>query len=308
MTPALVSIVIPVYRDAERAIALVHALQQQRLPPGLGTETILVDDGSGDGSGDRSSQAIGDSAIVHRLPANVGRAVARNAGAAIATGAHILFMDCDCLPADDGLVAGHLAVWDEGVAASTGPVEGTGHGFWHRYQSAASVRRARQHDEGAYFSGSSQNLMVLKAAFERCGGFDSAYRGYGFEDRDLLLRIGLFGDVRWASRAAVRHMDALELPAVCRKMAEAGRDTAPLFRARHPEAYRRLGHAAIDAGLHPWLRPLARVLGPLVLRTAPRINRWLAHDRLPYPLGAAVVKIASASSFLYGTSRRNTAA
>jgi len=299
----LVSVVTPVYRDAERAIALVDALLRQRLPQGTGMEIIVVDDGSGDDTGDRLETSVGGKATVLRLPKNTGRSVARNAGAAMASGEQILFLDCDCMPANDDLIAEHLHAWDKATAATTGPVEGIGRGFWHRYQSSASARRAKQHASGANFAGSSQNLMVSRSGFERCGGFDAAYRAYGFEDRDLLLRMERLGHVGWAPGAIVRHMDAIDLPTVCRKMAEAGRETAPLFRARHLQAYRHLGYAAIDAVLHPWLRVVAIAAGPVALRIAPRLDAWLDRRWLPYPMGSALVKIVGSLCFLYGTSR-----
>jgi glycosyltransferase involved in cell wall biosynthesis len=300
---ACVSIVIPVYRDADRAIALVRAMQSHRLPFGVEAEIIVVDDGSGDGSANRIEDAVRDQAVLVKLAANRGRAMARNTGAQRAKGEIILFMDCDCLPVDDDLVATHLGAWGPGVVATIGPVVGNGDGFWHRYQSAASERRARQHLAGIQFSGSSQNLMVSRAAFEACGGFDNAFHTYGFEDRDLQIRLTCLGRIVWAAGAGVKHMDLLALPPVCRKMAEAGGSAALLFSHRHPGAYRSLGYAALDTRLHRWLRPLARWLDRLIEPMARLGDRLIASRYLPYWLKSLVVKSLTGISYLVGTTR-----
>lgn len=303
-----VSIVIPVYRDADRAIALVHALKKQRLPWGVDAEIVVVDDGSGDGSANRIEEAVRDHIVLVRIPSNSGRAIARNTGAQSVTGDAILFMDCDCLPAGDDLIATHLDAWGPGVVATVGPVTGNGVGFWHRYQSAASDRRAQQHAAGMNFSGSSQNLMVSRAAFESCAGFDSTYRTYGFEDRDLQLRIAQSGRVAWAAGGSVRHMDPLALPLICRKMAEAGGAAAVLFSCRHPSAYRALGYAALDTRQHPWLRLPARLLGRLIEPMARLGGGLVENPYAPYWLKSLIVKSLTGISYLVGTRRMSQSA
>lgn len=245
-----VSVVMPVYRDADRAIELVQALQIQRLPPSAKIEIIIVDDGSDDRSADRIGESIGEQVALHRLSTNSGRAIARNAGAARASGELLLFMDCDCLPAGAGFIAAHLRHFEESAVACTGPVVGTGRGFWHTFQVASATRRAALHARGITYSGSTQNLMVRRDSFVAAGGFDETFRAYGFEDRDLLIRLAAQGPIAWADEAVVEHHDDLDLATVCRKMREAGAGGAHLFAARHPEAYRMLGYAALLMDLH----------------------------------------------------------
>lgn len=298
------SVVIPVFRDAQRAIALVNDLSAGDLESGLLSEIIVVDDGSGDETPSLLQRNLPDSVQLIILPSNRGRSAARNAGATHASGEHILFIDCDCLPLSPQLISSHLSEWDESVSASIGPVLGNGEGFWHRYQEESSERRRRQHAAGIIYSGSSQNMMVRRSAFVECGGFDEAYRTYGFEDRDIQIRLLAHGPIRWAENAKVRHMDSLSLQDVSSKMTAAGGNAAEVFSLRFPEAYRALGYARLDARLHPILqRP-----SELALRVTPHlariIDRWLDTRWLPFAARKLMVKTVTALSYLAGSSTR----
>ncbi|GAB3098120.1 glycosyltransferase family 2 protein [Lysobacter terrae] len=297
--PSRISVVIPMYRDGARALSTSRSMARQALPAGTELEVIVVDDGSNDGS---AELLAGESSLrLVRFPENRGRSAARNAGAAAATGSVIVFMDCDCEPTRNDFLLNHLTSLASGGVASTGHVTGTGEGFWHRYQQEASARRERQHALGLPGSGSSQNFAVHKAAFAEVGGFDEAFRRYGFEDRDLLLRLSAIGKVVWTREAVVRHLDEISLSEVSRKMMEAGCITAPLFSARHPASYQALGYAGIDAEQHPWLRPVGLVLGPVALRAGKIVDPLLRRKWFPYGAGKPIVRVASALSFLYGT-------
>ena len=298
----IVSVVIPVYCDGARAITAARAMAAQVLPMGMGVEIVLVDDGSDD---DTPALLARDAAParVLRLERNKGRSAARNAGAQSVSGAVVVFMDCDCLPTRTDFLAAHVAALDTGAIASTGGVIGCGDRFWDRYQHEASLRRERQHAAGNPYSGSSQNLAVRKAAFEQVGGFDEGYRQYGFEDRDLLLRLAALGRIAWTRDAVVRHLDALSLVQVSRKMAEAGEHSSPRFAALHPDAYRALGYARLDARRRPWLRLLARPLDAILVPLSRLLDGLLAEPALPYALNAMLVHLVTGASYLAGTSR-----
>jgi glycosyltransferase involved in cell wall biosynthesis len=297
----LISVVIPIFQDGERAVVAARAMLMQSLPPGLNIEVIAVDDGSGDDTLKILAQCKDERLLVIQLDSNHGRSTARNVGAQRARGEMIVFMDCDCIPADDSFLAEHHKTLQSGCVASTGHVTGIDDDFWSRYQRDASQRRQYQHAKGAVCAGSSQNMAVRGSAFEGVGGFDTAFRHYGFEDRDLLLRLADVGNIAWAADAVVYHLDSLTLPEVSRKMMQAGGSSARAFARRHPVAYRTLGYAGIDARLHPWLRPVGTMSGPFALRLAPHIDPML--KRLPFPLAKILVKSTCALAFLYGTTR-----
>lgn len=300
-----ISIVIPVYRDAARAVELVHALKRQQVPADLRMEIILVEDGSGDGSAEQIERAMAgiDGVLVLALPANQGRAAARNTGAARSGGTLIAFVDCDCLPATASWLAAHLVGMDKQMVATTGPVTGDGEGFWSRYQTEASARRRSLYSTGARYAGSSQNMVVRRDAFLACGGFDTAFQTYGFEDRDLLVRLGTQGDIGWLESTAVRHMDSLSMRSVSKKMVEAGGNGAVLFSARHPEAYRELGYARLDTRLNPWLLPIARLARPMLPHLAGATDPLVTSRWWPYPIKRALVRWLTALSYLCGTAK-----
>lgn len=296
-----VSAVVPVYRDAERAREAARALLAQKMPPGAVLDVILVDDGSSDGTIE-ALMGLEPMVRVLALPHNQGRSGARNAGAAIAAGSIVLFMDCDCLPADQNLLLGHISALESGAVASCGHVTGIGTDFWSRYQEDASHRRRRQHASGIEYAGSSQNLAVRRSDFEAIGGFDTAYRRYGFEDRDLLIRLGQRGPIAWTT-ATVRHQDQLCLSQVASKMAEAGKYSSRRFADHYPDAYRTLQYAAIDAQLHSTLRPLARLTTPFAMAMAHAFDRLNCKRWLPYPLARRAVRLTSALAYFGGTAR-----
>lgn len=296
----MISVVIPVFRDAVRALNLVHSLLLQELPSDHPLEIVVVDDGSNDGSTELLRQRTNGQFRLVALAHNSGRSMARNAGAENARGEFLAFIDCDCRPEDPYFLASHLGMLRSGCIATCGPVMGDGHGFWSRYQSDASARRARQHAQGSSFAGSTQNCVVQTEAFHRAGGFDNRYKEYGFEDRDLFARLSRLGKLGWCPDAAVRHLDTLALPTVLEKMHRAAGDSAILFARDHAKAYESLGYAALDVRLHAWLRALDLLLNPL-LRTAPAINRLILHPRVPYLLVKPIVKFLVAIAYMHGT-------
>lgn len=100
MSPAVVSVVVPSFNKADYIReTLDSALAQQ----GVDVEVLVVDDGSTDRTPDILEE-YGDRIRLHRLGGNSGAAHARNVGASLARGDHLMFLD-----ADDVLTAGTLA-------------------------------------------------------------------------------------------------------------------------------------------------------------------------------------------------------
>lgn len=298
-----VTVVVPAFRDAERAVQAALSIERQQIPEGV-VQVLVVDDGSDDDLRERFQAAPLHRSRLLTLERNVGRAAARNAGAASADTEVIVFVDSDCLPADQYFVAAHVRTIGEGAVASAGHVRGVGGGFWDRYQAEASLRRQEQHAAGIVAAGSSQNLAVLRRAFLEVGGFDTGYRRYGFEDRDLLARMQRVGQVRWTPGAAVLHMDRLDLSSVARKLMVAGGESAARFAQHHPDLYRALGYDRIDLAKHPVLAGLLKPLLRGCLPAARFIDPWLERRVIPYSLRRLAVRCVSAAAFAAGSTAR----
>jgi len=298
----MMSAVIPVYRDAKRALRAAAALLALEIPAGKKLEVILVDDGSGDGTAERIAAALPVGARLIDMKGNQGRGGACNEGAAQAKGAWLFFTDCDCLPGTENFLLAHWRHFDAGVAASVGPVVGNGKGFWHAFQLRSATRRAAQHRSGMDCAGSTQNLMVRREHFEAIGGFDAAFRAYGFEDRDLLIRLGKLGRIVWVADAVMEHHDDLNLFNVCGKMREAGaKGSGRYFADSHPTEYRALGYAAIDARLHPVRGWMARLISPLYKPALTVASALLERRWLPLSLRIALARSLNGYSYLLGT-------
>ncbi|MEU6661056.1 CDP-glycerol glycerophosphotransferase family protein [Streptomyces sp. NPDC046821] len=92
MTPRL-TVVVPVYNVEEYLCACLESLAAQTMPD---LEVVMVDDGSTDGSPAVAEEmARCDRRFRYTRQENAGLGAARNAGAALATGTHLAFVDSD---------------------------------------------------------------------------------------------------------------------------------------------------------------------------------------------------------------------
>ncbi len=294
------AVVIPAYNPGPELVTCLASLQAQ--DAGTDAEIIIVDDGSTQPVEIDPGWQFPPIRVL-RLPHNLGRAAARNAGAASASAALLLFLDGDCVPDSPHWMQAHVDGLAAGAVAASGPLHGGAPGFWDRYQREASARRRAQHAGGQEYAGTTANLSVRADAFAQAGGFDEAYAGYGFEDRDLLLRLSSLGRIAWVD-APVRHMDTLSLAAIRVKLTEAGGMPAKLFQARHPVAYSQLGYASLDSRLHPSLRLLSSLAGALACSAAWLGDALITRGLMPYALGRHWVRATTALAFLSGTARR----
>lgn len=299
----MISVIIPVYRNSKSALQLISTLETQTLPVGESLEVIAVDDGSGDDTAAALRRCDSPLLRVISLPTNCGRVGARNAGAARARGEYLIFIDCDCEPIGTQFLCRHTECLDTGCVACSGPVTGAGSEFWCRYQEHASHRRQSMHEHGDTFAGTTQNFSVRAGDFRALGGFCTDYHKYGFEDRDILIRLAQRGKIGWCADAPVRHHDQLTLPNVLVKMQLAGGPSAVQFSRDHPGAYKRLGYSALDVRAHGWLRAVSWAAKP-ILHAAPIIDRMLDKPWMPYAVAAALVKLLSALAYMRGTAAR----
>ncbi|MEX1828651.1 glycosyltransferase family 2 protein [Luteibacter sp. CQ10] len=299
-----VSVIVPTFEDAARAVEAVGALLAQSAND-FTLEVVVIDDGSR-AAETKALEVLREKSDVRviALGENRGRSAARNRGAMEARGEYLFFMDCDCVPENPHVIERHFAVLDSGYVASCGDVLGPDRSFWSRYQESASSRRRQAFARGLTFMGTSQNLAVRKAAFVQIQGFDASYNRYGFEDRDLLIRLAATGRVGWAEKAEVVHRDVIRLPTVLRKLHEAGRLGASRFRQTHPVAYRALGYGHLDVHDKPLAKPFASAAGRLAIAMAPALERMVSSGYLPFILAAILVKLSTGAAYAGGTAEQ----
>lgn len=297
------TVIIPTYEDAQRAIEAARAALAQSSLTGIGVDVLVIDDGSRPDVVHELGE-LNDLAHARliRLEVNEGRAAARNRGAREATGQYLFFMDCDCLPHTSDVLQRHIDMLDAGCVATCGDVIGPDRSFWSRYQERASFRRRRAFASGQSYRGTSQNLAVRRDAFLEVGGFDAAYRQYGFEDRDLLIRLATRGTVGWSQDATVVHRDVLTLPDVLRKLHEAGRSGSTRFRQDHPDAYVALGYGRIDVRDNPFFAWPASIGGHVATVLAPLLDALASRRWLPFAVASMCVRLFSAAAYALGTS------
>ncbi|WP_162559709.1 glycosyltransferase family 2 protein [Methylobacterium radiodurans] len=110
-----ISVVMPHLDDLANLDACLAHLAAQRMPPER-YEVIVADNGSRAGLAAVEAVAAGRARVVAAPERGAGPA--RNAGVAAARGAILAFIDSDCRPSPDWLVAGEAALAADGAAWS----------------------------------------------------------------------------------------------------------------------------------------------------------------------------------------------
>ncbi len=208
-----VTVIVPAHNARDTIGACIESLLGQTRRP---DEVIIVDDCSDD---DTAAVASRYGVKIIRLETNSGPGIARNAGAAMATGEVLAFTDSDCVAPPDWLERILGALDAPGVVAATGGYAGPiQDGFLTRFQHLV-IRQRQSALPPEIDSTITSNLACLKSAFQSVGGFPLYYRKrdpsrpvWGNEDEELgflLARAG--GKIRWMSDNGVLHLFRLTL-------------------------------------------------------------------------------------------------
>jgi glycosyltransferase involved in cell wall biosynthesis len=276
MTPAptipatiILSVVIPTLDKRALLERTLAALRRQEVPDGGVWEIVVVDDGCSDGTGpwlrqeqERQAAAGGDPSLRVVTPGgNVGRARARNLGAGAARGEWIVFLDDDIV-APPGLLAAHLDLLKRhpghgtiGAAVTAPDLVDAPH--LHYLDTRGVARLGAGPAPARYFV--TQNAAVPRAAFLSVGGFDEAFRSYGFEDMEVAFRLEERAGVNFHCVPAPVpvHVHHHTLGQMLAKRRECGRASLRQLAERHPARLREMSlHHVIDApgGPAPGLR------------------------------------------------------
>ena len=197
-----VSVIIPAYNAQDSIGEALEAISRQGYSGQI--ETIVVDDGSTDGTAEKIRTF---EQVRYIRQVNAGPASARNSGARAAAYEILLFTDSDCRPEPDWvekMVAGFsvegvgVVAGSYGIANSSAPLARFIHGeiiFRHKNLMPDFPRAF-----GSY------NFAISRDLFESIGGFDVSFRNASGEDNDLSYKVLLQGrKIRFFRDALVAH-------------------------------------------------------------------------------------------------------
>jgi len=267
-----ISVVIPTYQRRASVRRVLEALARQTIAA-TEYEVIVSIDGSDDGT----REMIGHFQAAYRLSAiwqpNQGRAAARNAGIRSARGHLIVFLDDDMEPVP-GFLQAHAQAHPPGsrravVGAVPIPVEAASPPIVDYRRSGMSAhldRLARPGYRLGFRDMYSGNLSLARDVVLEVGGFDEAFRLYGYEDYELALRLLRAGvELAYSPQAMAYQRYDKDFGALARDCVARGH-TAVLFALKHPDVASNLKLATYRDGSHPW-----RILRSLALW----LSRWL---------------------------------
>jgi glycosyltransferase involved in cell wall biosynthesis len=275
------SVIIP---TANRRAVLGRTLSCLAAQRGAGSfETIVVDDGSTDGTADVVAAAAttlpGELHVLRQE--NRGPSAARNNGLRVANGRISLFLGDDTWPRDD-LVQRHARFHEEHPepelallghvewAPEAGPsplmqwIDEQGIQFAHRFFETRVP--------GAHFYTS--NVSVKTAFLRDQGGFDETFPDAALEDTELGLRLEAAGmSLLYDPDAVVDHYHPVDLTDLLARVGKVGR-AAPTMAARFPDwRWKESWHTPPATGVGPFARDGALLVLHLSgLRTA-RVRR-----------------------------------
>ena len=201
-----VSVIVPVFNDAEHLRYCLKALEHQTYPASY--EVIVVDNGSDPEQGIADVVAEFNQArvITERQP---GSYAARNRGIAAAKGTVLAFTDADCIPAPDWVESGVQALLH---AADCGFVAGKVEVFFRDPEHPTAVELyeslwyplPQQEFVEKHHFGATANVITFASVIQQVGGFDSSLKSNG--DREWGQRIYAAGyRPIFAEQVCVKH-------------------------------------------------------------------------------------------------------
>lgn len=238
--PFLISVIVCTRNGIQRIGACLTAIQQMTDPA---FETIVVDDGSTDGTADLVAAHF---PWVNLIRLNPGRGLshARNTGAAAAKGKVIAFTDDDCEP-DQEWISRLRPIYAKGIYASVGgpnlpPLPRTWEEAVIRSAPGAPSHVMLDDEEAEHLPGC--NISVTAEAFYAIGGFDEQFHTAG-DDVDFCWRLSDAGfRLGFAPGAFVWHWRRASVALFLKQQLGYGRAERMLLE-KHPERFSAGGDA-----------------------------------------------------------------
>lgn len=284
-----ITVIVPAFNAAATLRACLESLMHQTRPP---LEVIVVDDASRDGTAAVARQS-GAKVIV--LVRNAGPGVARNAGAAAATGEILAFTDADCVPPPDWLERITAPLATPGVVAATGGYAGAvRETFLTRLQD--QVLHVRQRRLPAEIESTiTSNFACKKDAFAAVGGFPLYARKrapaqpiWGNEDEELGFLLTRNGDrIRWVADAGVYHAYRGSLLGFLRQQ-KFYAERIVMSHFRFPEMAEARSNYSRSSGAIHLGATLAFGTSPFLLTAAPHVHHCASWLSVPF-FGASLI-------------------
>lgn len=258
-----ISVIVPTYNRREMVKRTIESLFAQNFPPAQ-FEIIAVVDGSVDGTAAalRELKAPCHFSIVEQ--ANGGLAAARNAGASIARGDLLLFLDDDMLCVPE-LIAAHVEAHRQSpctvsfgsIFLSPDSPPSLAAECFNRELGAFYLRQKTKRPHAVeelehVFGNSSLPRELLRQA----GGFDASFRMR--EDLELWVRLAAMGAREIYVNDAVAYQYYAKTNADLIRDAEAFAVADVMFARKHPEV-RHYGQLRLLERTPRWKRPLRRM-------------------------------------------------
>lgn len=299
------TVVIPSRGGAARLPLLLSTLAAQTYSD---WEAIVVIDGDVDASAEvvASFSHLPITSIV--FPENRGRVAALNAGFEAATGDVLIRADDD-FELNPGHIAAHVEphltgeVGVVGLPLNVAPDNAymRTYGAWADKVGRDGARATPPADRWRLWGG---NVSCTRGLFDRVGGYDPRYKGYGWEDLDFGYRLARLGiPIVIAEDANVRHHMAAVTADVRVQRACSSGAARRQFESIHGAGS---SGAAEPVSSGAWNRAVgtAARLGPKQLATAAKVID-LALPVLPRAVGrklvALTVEAGGVSGFKHGT-------
>ncbi len=298
-----VDVAIPAYNAGEHLAATLDSVLAQQLPPATLLRIYVADDASTDGLQmllrDRYAGLV--RSTTH--PVNRGRSAACNTAIGLGDGDVVVVLDADCRFADVTMISRMLMHLDDGADAVIGTVDARGTGFWQKYAGIVSRRRVAAAKRDGPWHMTTANFAIRRAKLSELHGFSERYRHYGFEDRDLLVRIARTGaKVLVDNRIVVLHREPTSVREVCEKLYQSGRYTASEFASNFPDVYARSLYSRLDLSRHKWAAALLEPVTRALYSVSQAVSETLIRSRWAgFGLQATCLRITSALGYLLGT-------
>jgi GT2 family glycosyltransferase len=281
-----ISVVIPTYQRRASIRRAVEALARQTLPA-TEFEVIVPIDGSDDGTKEMLDGFQAPFRLTAIWQPNQGRAAARNAGAGLANGELIVFLDDDMEPVP-GFLQAHLDAHPAGSRrAVVGPVpipaDSSAPPIVSYRRDATNALLARLAQPGyrlGFRDVYTGNLSLERGVLCQVGGLDETFKLYGHEDYELAYRLAKAGvEFGYSPDAVAYQQYDKTFAGLARDCVDRGH-TAVSFARKHPEIASGLKLNSYDEGSSKW-------------RLARSLLLWLSglFPRFPERLVAAIARL-----------------